>query len=656
MSAATRAFRDMRSQTRQLATDLKSMGRTMSTYVTAPIVALGALSVRAWDQQAQAVAKVENGIRSTGGTARRTLKELTDQASALQKTSIFGDEEILDGVTAQLLTFTNIAGREFDRTQQAALDLASKLGGDLQSASIQLGKALNDPVANLSALSRSGIQFSAAQKEVIKSLAETGQLAEAQRVILDELEKQYGGTAAAAAEAGAGGLKQLGKEFGDSMEMIGELVYDFLSPLIEKLRELNAWFQGLSDSTKQVIVVVAGLAAAIGPVLLALSAIVSIAPYVAAAWALMTGPIGLAVAAVAALVAAGVLLYKNWDTIVLRVTKAAGQVRAAIARSMQGGVDAILTFAAATSTIPGLAGAVGAGAIGVLASLSSHLGGIADEADGVVQRMQTALDIRRDIERFYSSSGAGGGSGGAGANGEFNTDPPAGGGALGEGIRARNREMLTFAEYVQQAIDKVRELRALYIQPANTAAAVPDRDALEAAGLGRLREIPALLNPIRVEIATLGEEIRAVFEDAAAAGINAFAAGLGDAFGALVTLQGGFADFFGSLKRGFQQLVQQIVAAIAKMLILKGLTALLGGPGTFLGGIVAGIGGAGRAAPTSSLGTALAPVTQAGGFGRQQQATLTARTTMSGAVLLDVIVQEVERRVASGRSNPLSIA
>ena len=86
-------------------------------------------------------------------------------ATNLQNKTLFGDEVILKDATAQLLTFTNITGENFGRTQEAALDLATRLDGDLKSASIQLGKALNDPVANLSALSRSGIQFSEDQKK-----------------------------------------------------------------------------------------------------------------------------------------------------------------------------------------------------------------------------------------------------------------------------------------------------------------------------------------------------------------------------------------------------------------------------------------------------------------------------------------------------------
>ena len=196
-------------------------------------------SVNAFRIQEKAVAKVTQAINSTGGAAGKTTTELKKLASGLQGNSLFGDEQILNEVSAQLLTFTNIAGNEFDRTQQVALDLATVLDGDLKSASLQLGKALNDPVANLSALSRSGIQFSDDQKKTIKSLADTNQLAEAQNVILTELERQYGGQALAAAEAD-GGFTQLKNTFGDLMEVVGGALLDAIRPMIKDLKEFLA--------------------------------------------------------------------------------------------------------------------------------------------------------------------------------------------------------------------------------------------------------------------------------------------------------------------------------------------------------------------------------------------------------------------------------
>lgn len=207
-----------------------------AAFSVASIVRFGKESVDLYRNQQKALAQVEQGLKSTGYASGKTFDQLKKDAADLQKTTLFGDEDILQNATAQLLTFTNIADDNFTRTQKVALDLATRLDGDLKSASIQLGKALNDPIANLSALSRSGIQFSTEQKDLIKSLAETGRLAEAQTIILDELEKQYGGSAEAAAKAD-GGFTQLSNTIGDVREVIGGTISEGLQPLIENIRE-----------------------------------------------------------------------------------------------------------------------------------------------------------------------------------------------------------------------------------------------------------------------------------------------------------------------------------------------------------------------------------------------------------------------------------
>ena len=198
----------------------------------------------AYDTQAKALAQVEAGLKATSGAAGKTFDELKKMASDLQKTTLFGDEEILQKATAQLLTFTNIAGTAFDRTQKAALDVSTRIGQDLTSTTIMLGKALNDPVANLGALGRSGIQFSESQKKVIKEMAATNRIAEAQDIILTELEKQYGGSAQAAAEAGTGGWTQLKNAFGDLKEVIGSLVVEN-----QGSRGLSGWLTEITEKT-----------------------------------------------------------------------------------------------------------------------------------------------------------------------------------------------------------------------------------------------------------------------------------------------------------------------------------------------------------------------------------------------------------------------
>jgi|TARA_R100000482_G_scaffold29502_1_gene9405 hypothetical protein len=304
------ARRDIARNTREI----QNLGRNLTVGITAPLAIMGATSVQAFREQNKAIAQVEAGLQSTAGQVGFTSKELQKMASDLQNKTLFGDEVILKDATAQLLTFTNISGQNFARTQQAALDLATRLDGDLKSASIQLGKALNDPVANLSALSRSGIQFSEDQKEVIKSLAETGQLAEAQTIILDELNKQYGGSAEAAAKAD-GGFTQLANSFGDLQEEIGKLLVQYLRPIVDRLKTFVQFLQGTSDTTKTFALAIAGVAAAIGPVLVILPNFIGGLKAAKLAFAalnrtMLANPFG-AVAAAIGLVVGAVIMLNN---------------------------------------------------------------------------------------------------------------------------------------------------------------------------------------------------------------------------------------------------------------------------------------------------------------------------------------------------------
>lgn len=290
-------------QVRRTAKSLTVSGGVMTAALTTPLTLAAREAVRLWSVQEDAMAKVAQAVRQTGGAAGFTAGELYGMASALQEITTFGDEQTLNDVTAQLLTFTNIAGAQFERAQLSAMDLATVLGGNLQSSAIQLGKALNDPVRGLSALGESGIQFSDAQRALVKRLAETGRMAEAQTVILDELAKQYGGQAAAAAQTLSGQQQQLANAFGDLKEQVGEIVAQWLPALNRRLKQAVDWLQQLSPETRETAVAIAGVAAAIGPAMLvvgslgfAVTGLTGALGAAAAAFTFLTGPVGLVVA------------------------------------------------------------------------------------------------------------------------------------------------------------------------------------------------------------------------------------------------------------------------------------------------------------------------------------------------------------------------
>ncbi|TPE52590.1 phage tail length tape measure family protein [Amaricoccus solimangrovi] len=262
-------------------------------------------SLQLWDTQIQAQTKVETAIRSTGGAAGYTAEQLFRMASGLQNATRFGDEAILGDVTAQLLTFTNISGEVFARSQKAVLDMSTLLGSDLKGSAIMVGKALNDPIAGVSALGEAGIQFSADQKEVIKQLVATGRIATAQGMILAKLEKQFGGQAEAAARSGLGFLDQFRNAWGDLKEIVGGNLVDLARPLVGALQGIVNAFAGLPAPVQRFTVLLGLLAVAAGPVVAGIGLLV-------AGVAAIGAPAAIAIGAVAAL-GAGVLVL--WDQI-----------------------------------------------------------------------------------------------------------------------------------------------------------------------------------------------------------------------------------------------------------------------------------------------------------------------------------------------------
>jgi hypothetical protein len=117
------------------------------------------------------------------------------------------------------------------------------------------------------------VQFTAQQKELIATLVESGDVAGAQAVILGELETQFGGAAAAAANADP--YTQLANEIGNLAEEFGGIINDALKPLLGFIREVVDEVKGWSDETKTLAVVIGGLLAALGPTLIAVGSMIN---------------------------------------------------------------------------------------------------------------------------------------------------------------------------------------------------------------------------------------------------------------------------------------------------------------------------------------------------------------------------------------------
>jgi hypothetical protein len=189
------------------------------------------------------MSQTEAVLKSTGTTANGTAADIANLSETLSRQTAVDDELIQSGANL-LLTFKNIQNQSglnndiFNQTVQATLDVSRAMGTDASTEAIRLGKALNDPVKGLTALSRVGIQFTAQQKEQIKALTESGDLLGAQKIILAELQSQFGGSAQAYAQTFAGQIELLGIELENFSEEIGVIVMPALRSLMDGLREM----------------------------------------------------------------------------------------------------------------------------------------------------------------------------------------------------------------------------------------------------------------------------------------------------------------------------------------------------------------------------------------------------------------------------------
>ena len=100
---------------------------------------------------------------------------------------------------------------------------------------------------------------------------------------------------------------------------MGASLASSLVPAFEKVLDVVTqvvqWFANLDGGTQQTILVILGLIASISPLAGLISQITTVVMGLSSAFAFITSPIGIVIGIIGALIAIGVLLWKNWDTI-----------------------------------------------------------------------------------------------------------------------------------------------------------------------------------------------------------------------------------------------------------------------------------------------------------------------------------------------------
>jgi hypothetical protein len=207
----------------------RSIGLAAAAAGAAVGVGLGIAAKVGFDefkQGALSAAQTNAVLKSTGGIANVTRKHVERLGKTMMNLSGIDDEVVKSGENI-LLTFRGIRNETgkgndiFDQATKATLDLSVAMGKDMTSSAVLVGKALQDPIRGLGALRRVGIQFTVAQEEQIKKMVESGHVMAAQKMILAELNKEFGGSAVAMGKTLPGAISRLREQF---KNFLGDLV------------------------------------------------------------------------------------------------------------------------------------------------------------------------------------------------------------------------------------------------------------------------------------------------------------------------------------------------------------------------------------------------------------------------------------------------
>jgi hypothetical protein len=361
------------------------------------VIDFGRESVKAAEESAVAhnrlVATFAQAGDSTGAMAAAAEK----YAGSLSKATGVDDEAIM-GAQALLATFHSLTTPTakqadlFNRATAAAADLAAAGFGSLDTNATQLGKALEDPTKGMTALAKSGVSFSDAQKEQIKQMQKSGDLLGAQKIVMAGVEDQVKGTAQATATESA----KMSVAWGNFQESVGAALLPFIDKITSKLTGL---FEFVSENSGWLVPLVTAMAVLVGGLLAVTKTVALVSDATKAftvVWKLLnlafiTSPIGLIIAGVVALIAVIVLIAVK-TTWFQSIFSAMGSAVTAVWNGIKAGAAAVFNwikanwplllgiltgpFGLAIALIIRYWSQIGAGAANVVSTIASTFAGV----------------------------------------------------------------------------------------------------------------------------------------------------------------------------------------------------------------------------------------------------------------------------------------
>lgn len=308
-----------------IGSELSAAGRTMTTRVTLPILGIAGASVK----MASDLEESMNAVNVVFGEAGDAIHEYGETAA----TSVGLSRSEFNQLSAEMGAMLNnvgiplgeVAGETINLAERSA-DMASIFNTDVSQAFNAIQSAIK---GEFNPLETFGVKLNAAMIEAKALEMGLGDLegnvndaakAQAALALVYEQTDQYAGDFQNTADGLANSSKILTAQVKDEAAALGQDLLPIALEVVNVVRDLVGRFKELTPEQKKVIMVVLGLAAAIGPLLMMIGGMVSgiggiitvvsaAGPVLAAIAAVLTGPVGIAIAAVVAAVG---LLYLAW--------------------------------------------------------------------------------------------------------------------------------------------------------------------------------------------------------------------------------------------------------------------------------------------------------------------------------------------------------
>ena len=282
---------------------MTSLGKTISARVTAPLTALGGVAVRAFGIQEKAEMQLRAALQANGREVDKLFDSYNAFAQQMQRTTVVGDETTL-AMLAQAESF-GLTADGAERAVKNSIAMQSAFGVNAQSA-LRYTAALEE--GNATMLTR----YLPSLREIDD---ESERVAEAQRILGNAFS-----SAEAEAQGSTGQMIQMKNAVGDLLEVIGDVIAEAILPFVRRIKEMAEAAQTADRSMIKMAVTIAGIAAAIGPVLIILGQLTR-------ALALVLTPIFAKIAAIAGLVIAFEYVRRNLDVFINRIMRGFAHIR-----------------------------------------------------------------------------------------------------------------------------------------------------------------------------------------------------------------------------------------------------------------------------------------------------------------------------------------